>query len=108
MESVFCLDDFDTLARELLPHPTFEFIASGAADQHSLAWNIKAWSEIRLKPRVLVDTTQTDTSVNILGVDLPSPIILAPTAYQRMVHPEGEIASVRGAGTSGALYMVST
>src|SRR5436309_3001156 len=97
LNSVYCLDDFEALARELLPHPTYEFIASGAADEHTLGWNEKAWADIKLKPRVLIDTTEIDVGTQLFGADLSCPIVLAPTAYQRMVHPEGELASVRGA-----------
>jgi 4-hydroxymandelate oxidase len=108
LNSVYCLDDFETLAREVLPRPTYEFIACGAADEHSLRRNTEAWTNIRLKPRVLTDTTTIDVSTRLLGIDLPCPILLAPTAYQRMVHSDGELASVSGAGEAGALYIVST
>src|SRR5262249_39559357 len=108
LADIFCLHDFELLARNLLPHPTYEFIAGGAADEHTVAWNVRAWSEIKLKPRVLIDTTEIDIRTTILGAELSSPIVLAPPAYQRMVHPDGELGSVRGAGEAGALYMVST
>src|SRR5258706_16343235 len=80
-DSVYCLDDFEALAREMLPHPTYEFIASGAADEHTLGWNERGWAEIKLKPRVLIDTTEIDVRTNLLGVDLSGPVVLAPTAY---------------------------
>src|SRR5436190_3587942 len=80
LNSIYCLDDFEALARELLPHPTYEFIASGAADEHTLGWNEKAWANIKLKPRVLIDTTEIDIRTKLLGVDLSCPIVLAPTA----------------------------
>src|SRR5947208_5606837 len=83
LNSVYCLDDFEALARELLPHPTYEFIASGAADEHTLGWNEKAWAEIKLKPSVLIDTTEIDVGTQLFGAELSCPIVLAPTAYQR-------------------------
>jgi 4-hydroxymandelate oxidase len=108
LDSVYCLDDFESLARETLPHAIYEFIANGAADEHTLGWNEESWAGIRLRPRVLIDTTEIDVRTHLLGLDLSCPIILAPTAYQRVVHPKGEHASVRGAGEAGALYIVST
>jgi 4-hydroxymandelate oxidase len=102
------LDDFETLARELLPHERFEFLAGGAADDLTLRWNREAFNRIQLRPRVLQDISQIDTWVTLLGNELPFPILLAPVAYQRLFHVEGEIAAARGAAQVGATYVVST
>src|SRR5713226_10316957 len=92
-----CLDDFEALARERLPHTTFEFIASGAADEVTLRWNREAFDRIKLRPRVLTDISRIDTSVTLFGDALAHPILLAPVAYQKLMHPDGEIAAARGA-----------
>lgn len=102
------LDDFEQVARQRLPHMAYEFLASGAGDEVTLRWNREAFDGIRLRPRVLQDVSNIDTSVTLLGDTLPFPILLAPVAYQRLFHPEGELAAARGAAQSGATYVVST
>src|SRR6185437_16417548 len=47
-------------------------------------------------------------ATTVLGVPLSAPILIAPTAYHRMAHPEGELATARAAAEAGALYVVST
>lgn len=51
---------------------------------------------IRIRPRVLIDVSKRSTKCNVLGIDLDTPICIAPTAMQRMAHPDGEVASAKG------------
>ena len=57
---------------------------------------------------VLRDVSAVDTRLTLLGLALPFPVLLAPTGFQRLFHPEGELATARGAGAAGALYTLST
>jgi 4-hydroxymandelate oxidase len=102
------LPDFERLARERLPHPAYEYVAGGAADEVTLRANRDAYDRIRLDPRVLVDVSRLDTRVTLLGRELPFPILLAPTAYHRLVHSEGELATSRGAAAADATMVVSS
>jgi 4-hydroxymandelate oxidase len=102
------LQDFEEAARRRLPSSVFDFIAGGAADEITIRWNREAFDRLRLQPRVLVDVTQVDTRVKLLGLDLPHPIVLAPVAYQKLAHPKGELAAARGAGAAGAVFVVSS
>jgi 4-hydroxymandelate oxidase len=86
----------------------WEYISGGAADELTLRWNRESYDRIRLRPRVLVDVSQLDTRVKLFGHELPFPILLAPTAYHKLAHPEGELATARGAGAAGATLVVST
>jgi 4-hydroxymandelate oxidase len=108
MAGCLTLDDFEAAARERLPHASYEYLACGAADEVTLRWNRDAFERMRLRPRVLEDVSTIDTRVEIAGETLAFPILLAPVAYQRIYHPEGELAAARGAGLAGAVYMVST
>ena len=108
MRPAVSLDDFEALARERLPHMAYEFVASGAADEVTMRWNREAFERIRLRPRMLEDVSTIDASVTLFGERLPHPILLAPVAYQRLFHEEGEVAAARGAGQAGAIYVVST
>ena len=96
------LSDYETLARDRAPKMAFEYISGGAADEITLKWNRESYDKIRLRPRIFVDVSKLDTRVKLFDQELPFPILLAPTAYHRLVHPEGELATARGAGAAGA------
>jgi 4-hydroxymandelate oxidase len=85
----------------------YEFVASGAADERTLQWNRDAFDRIRLRPRVLRDVSTVDTRVTLLGREQPFPILLAPTAYHRVLHPGGEIETTRGANAANVTWIVS-
>lgn len=106
--SPVCLADFEPLAKERLSHFAYEYIASGAADELTIRWNREAFDQIRLRSKVLVDVEKLDTHVTLFGQQMPHPILLAPTAWNRLSHPEGEVATARGAGAAGATFVVSS
>jgi len=101
------LSDFEALARERIPRVAFEYISGGAADEITLRWNRESFDRIRLRPQILVDVSKLDTRLTLFGQELPFPILLAPTAYHRLVHPEGELATVKGADAAGATLIAS-
>ncbi len=86
----------------------YEYVASGAADEFTVRWNRQALDAIKLNPRVLVDVSQLDTRVSLFGQELPHPILVAPTAYHKIMHPDGELATARGAGAASAIYVISS
>lgn len=102
------LDDYERAASECLPIPTWEYIHSGAADEHTVRWNREAYGRIVLSPRMLNDVRHIDTRVTLLGHDLAHPIMLAPVAAQTIAHPEGEVAVARGARAAGAGMILSS
>ena len=102
------LAEFESAARQVLAHPVYEYVAGGAGDEISLRANQTAFDKIFLLPRVLRGVTPVNRSTTLFGTKLPAPVLLAPVAYQRMMHPDGELATVRGAGTMGAPVVVST
>jgi len=67
-----------------------------------------AWSRQRLRPRVLRDVSQVAMATTVLGSELQVPLLVAPMAYHRMAHPDGEAASAAGAAAAGAGYILST
>ncbi len=100
--------DFEAIVREKLPRMAYDYYASGAHDEITLRENHAAYDRIRLKYRVLRDITHRDISVNLFGHQLSMPVILAPTAFHKMAHPDGEIAAVRAAGQANTLMILST
>ena len=104
---ILSLPEFEERARRCMTPMAYEYVASGAADEHTVRWNREAFDRIRLRPRVLRDVAVVDTRTTLLGRELAFPILLAPTAYQRVLHPDGEIATARGAAAAGATFVVS-
>jgi 4-hydroxymandelate oxidase len=102
------LGDYEALAQQKMSHAAWEYYNSGSADESTVRWNREALRKIRLKPRVLVDLSHVDTSIKLLGEQMPHPILLAPTSTHLLAHPEGEVATARGAGVAGATMVVST
>jgi 4-hydroxymandelate oxidase len=88
--------------------PLYDYVASGAADELTLRWNIEKYRELKLRPRALQDVTKLDTRLTLFGQSLTMPILLAPAANQRLVHPEGEIATARGAALASAAMILSS
>jgi 4-hydroxymandelate oxidase len=103
-----CLADFEVVARQKLSSSAYNFVAGGAADEITIRWNREAYDRLRLLPRVLVDVSQVDTRVKLLDLDLPHPILLAPGAYQKLLHREGELETARGAASAEAVFVVSS
>lgn len=108
LSELVSLADIEGEARKRMSVLAYEFIASGAADEITIRWNREAFDNLRLRPRVLMDVEKIDTSVELFGRKLDFPILLAPTAIHRLVHPEGEVETARGAGAAKATFVVSS
>lgn len=102
------LFDFEKEAAKRMSHSAYEYIASGAADEVTLGWNRQHFDNIKLNPSVLVDTTQLDTAISLFKQKHAYPILVAPTAYHKLTHPEGEIGTARGAGMAATTYIISS
>ena len=101
------LHEYEPLARAAMSETAWDYMAGGGGDELTLRWNRERLDATRLLPRVLRDVGAVDTRLALLGLELPFPVLLAPTGFQRLFHPEGELATARGAGQAGALYVVS-
>jgi 4-hydroxymandelate oxidase len=100
--------DFEALARERLDKMAYDYYISGANDQITLRENRAAFDRLALLPRVMVDVSRIDTRTTILGMPFAVPFMIAPTAFQRMAHPDGEIATARAARARNVPMCVST
>lgn len=99
---------FEPLARRRLSKMAYDYVRSGGGEEISMRENRLGFERLQLAPNVLVDVSQLDTRVNLFGSELDSPILLAPVAYHRLYHPEGEIGTARGASAAGAAFVIST
>jgi 4-hydroxymandelate oxidase len=103
-----CLTDFEPLAKAKMSAMGWEYVTAGAGDEFTLRWNVEAYQRIRLKARVLVDASNLDPRITLFGQDHSFPILLAPTSSHKLTHPEGELATARGASAAGATMVVSS
>jgi 4-hydroxymandelate oxidase len=95
-------------ARKLLPRNVYDYYAGGAGRERTLRASEKAWRQVWMAPRVLRDVSAVDTGTRLLGTVFSTPLCVAPTGYQRLAHPDGELATAAGAARAGALFVLST
>jgi 4-hydroxymandelate oxidase len=95
-------------ARQVLDPVAYDYFVSGADDEVTLGENEAAWQRIRLLPKMLRDVSAVDPATTVLGQAIAAPIIVAPTAYHRLAHDEGEAATARGTAAAGTIMCVST
>jgi len=108
MEALLTLDDAERLAEEALPPDAWSYVHGGAGDERTLRWNREAFSQFRLRPRVLVDVSAVTTETTVLGTPVSMPVLVAPMAFQQIAHEEGELAMARGAAAARTLMCLST
>ncbi|MEP6867837.1 MAG: alpha-hydroxy acid oxidase, partial [Novosphingobium sp.] len=102
------IDDFRLLAKSRLPWPVFDYIDGGADDELTKARNTAAFADADLVPDVLAGVAEIDTSVTIMGRKSALPLILSPTALQRVFHWQGERAVARAAEKFGLWCGISS
>ncbi len=90
------IDEVRAAAEPMMPEAYRDFVNNRGMEK-TLQDDIRAWSAIHLRPRALVDVREVDTSVTVLGTPISMPIITAPFVGSTFVHPDGEVATARGA-----------
>jgi 4-hydroxymandelate oxidase len=102
------LADYERAARQAVAPAALDYIQGGAGDELTLADNTAAWMRVALRPRVLVGAGSCDPGIMLLGARRPHPVIVAPTAFQRLAHPDGEIGIAQAAAATGTIMCIST
>lgn len=105
------IEELEKLAEQVLPPAHFGYIYSATGNGESKQANTDAFKKLDIAPRRLqglAGAATIDTRVTLFGRSWPSPIYLCPTAGHRSFHPEGELATARGAQQAGALQMLSS
>ncbi|KRA83170.1 alpha-hydroxy acid oxidase [Altererythrobacter sp. Root672] len=102
------IDDFRTLAKRRLPFPVFHYIDGAADDERTKDRNTAAFEDVDLVPNVLAGVEQVDPSVTVLGKTSRLPLMLSPTALQRLFHWQGERAVAAAAEKFGLWFGISS
>ena len=100
--------DFEAVAKRKLSPAHYTYLSMGIQDGFTLRANREAFGKVKLRPRRLMDVRDLDTSTEILGTKLSSPIVLSPAGAQKAFHPEAELAVARAARRKDHLHILST
>lgn len=105
---IVCLDDHERSAAERLDANAWAYFSGGAADERCLQSNRSGWDALPLWPRVLRPLAEGHTRIRLLGTEYSHPLLVAPIAFQRLAHADGELASAYAAAALGAGFTLST
>ena len=108
METALTLTDVEALAVARMDPDWSEYLAGGAGAERTLADNVAAFSSWRLRQRILCGIDTVSTATTVLGHPVASPVVVAPVAYQRLAHPDGEEGLARAAAAAGSALCLST
>ena len=108
LKDCYSFEDFRSLAKKNLPAPIFHYIDGGSDDESTLKRNTDSFSNCDLVPNILASVGEPDLSTTVLGTKIDIPLILSPTAMQRLYHHDGDKASARAAEKFGTFYSMST
>lgn len=108
MEKYVNLDQFEEDAAKVLPKMVFDYFASGSDTETTVRWNRESFRRYALLPRILRPVDHINTCIDCFGKIVSSPVIIAPSAMQKMAHPSGELGTVRAASRCGNAMILST
>jgi 4-hydroxymandelate oxidase len=102
------LAELERLAQSRVSQTAWDYYASGSDDERCLRRNCEAFADIALHYRVLVDVATRNLETTVLGQRVAMPLLVAPTAFHKLAHKDGELASVRAAGEMGTVFTLSS
>ncbi len=109
LSSAHNISDLRELARKRLPRMVFDYIDGGADDEVTLRDNPGRFADYKLNFKTLVDVAEIDMRTKVMGANSAAPVVVTPTAAQRLFHPKGgESAVARAARKAGLIYCLST
>src|SRR3954471_20709859 len=99
--------DYERMFEQTLDAGAFGYFTGGADDEVTLRDNVAAFRRWRLRPRMLVDISAAAPGAPVRGTPISMPLLVAPTAFQRMAHPDGEPATARAAAAAATVMTLS-
>jgi lactate 2-monooxygenase len=100
--------ELERRAIEAMDPRAANYVGAGAGSEDTIRANAEAFRRRRIVPRMLRDVAARDLSTNLLGTEMPAPLLLAPIGVQKILHEEGELATARAAAAVGAPMIAST
>ena len=108
LERALNIADLRALAQRRVPHLAFEYLEGGAEDEATLRCNRTAFEDWRLVPRTLVDTRERHLRSELFGTAVAAPLLIAPTGFNGMLDPDGDVALARAAARFDIPFTLST
>ncbi|MEO6444176.1 MAG: alpha-hydroxy acid oxidase [Gemmatimonadaceae bacterium] len=102
------LFELEAAAEQKMDLAAWGYFAGGSNGEVTLRENRAAWDRLAVRYRTMVDVSTRSLETTVLGTRVAFPVLVAPTAMQKLAHPDGEVAMVRAAGACGTLMVVST
>lgn len=103
----WCFDRLLERATSMFLPAALDFVLAGAGKEDSLSRDVAAWDDYRLVPRILAGVSSVTTSIELFGVTLDSPVMVAPTGGQGLVHEQADCETARGAASTGCAMVLS-
>jgi len=107
-EFPFRIEEWEALAQSTAPREAFDYAAGGSGAEQTMRRNVEAFSRWAILPRTLRDVSDRSTAITLWGQQYAAPVMLAPIGMQRIIHPEGELASSRAAAKHNIPFVTST
>ena len=101
------LSELEARAQEVLPREAWDYATGGSGSETTLRRNRRALERLAIQQSILVDVRTIDLTTELLGVPLPSPVLIAPMGALYRFHPEGDLEMARGAGRDGSMFCLS-
>jgi 4-hydroxymandelate oxidase len=99
--------EFEALARERLDPVHYDYFAGGAQDEVTVRRNESAFGRLALVPRILRGAGPPVLDVTLLGATASMPVLMSPTAFHRLAHPDAERATARAAAAAGTIMIAA-
>jgi isopentenyl diphosphate isomerase/L-lactate dehydrogenase-like FMN-dependent dehydrogenase len=108
MSELVNVSDYFERAAATVDPKVWCYFEGGAGDEVTLRANVASYRRWQLRPRMLVDVAAVSAATTVLGTPVSMPLLVAPFAMQRLLHPDGEVATARAAVAAGTVICVST
>lgn len=100
--------DYERAARRKLSRQAYDYYRGGSDAERAVRRNERAYERYVTWYRVLTDVAEIDLRTTVLGTPIAAPLLIAPTAYHKLAHPDGELATAQAAADAGVVYVMST
>jgi lactate 2-monooxygenase len=102
------VEELERAAIEAMDAKAAGYVCAGAGSEDTMRANREAFARHRIVPRMLRDVAERDLTATLLGTAMPAPLLLAPIGVQKILHPDGELATARAAAALGLPMIAST
>lgn len=107
-KQIASLEDYEMFAQERVDPGAWAYLNGGAGDEWTMRENVAAFARLPLRPRVLRPMHGATSGLQLFGCDIATPVLIAPTAFHGLFHPDGERATALAAAATGTIMVVST